>query len=95
MVESTRAAEVEQAMEKFGDSLHQIKNISMDMSSTYALVFNDLVPRATQVIDKFHVMKYAYEAVLQCQKQDSKRIAATTHNGKKTNGRRQQTVVGN
>jgi transposase len=62
-VESTRAAEVEEAMEKFGDSLHQIKNISMDMSSTYALVFNDLVPRATQVIDKFHVMKYAYEAV--------------------------------
>jgi transposase len=63
MVESTRAEEVEQAMGKFGSALEKIKNISMDMSSTYALVFNDLVPRAVQVADKFHVMKYVYEAV--------------------------------
>jgi transposase len=35
----------------------------MDMSSTYALVFNDLVPRAVQVVDKFHVMKYVYDAL--------------------------------
>ncbi|MDR1866311.1 MAG: transposase [Bacteroidales bacterium] len=62
-VESTRAEEVEQAMEKFGSSLQQIKNISMDMSSTYALVFNDLIPQAVQVVDKFHVMKYVCEAV--------------------------------
>jgi transposase len=62
MVESTRADEVEQALEKFGDKLHEIKNISMDMSPTYSLVFNDLVPQAVQVIDKFHVMKYVYEA---------------------------------
>jgi transposase len=63
MVESTRAEEIEEAMEKFGTELQKIKHVSMDMSSTYAMVFNDLAPKATQVIDKFHVMKYVYEAV--------------------------------
>jgi transposase len=54
---------VSTALEKLDNHLHKIKNASMDMSSTYALVFNDLVPRAVQVIDKFHVMKYVYRAV--------------------------------
>jgi transposase len=63
MVECTQADGVEQAMKKFGSHLQKIKNISMDMSPTYALVFNDLVPRALQVVDKFHVMKYVYEAL--------------------------------
>jgi transposase len=62
-VECTQADDVEQVMKKFGSDLQKIKNISMDMSPTYALVFNDLVPRAVQVIDKFYVMKYVYEAV--------------------------------
>ena len=35
----------------------------MDMSSTYALVCNNLIPCATQIIDKFHVMKHVYEVV--------------------------------
>jgi len=63
MIETTTAAGVEQAMEKFGSDLQKIKNISMDMSPTYALVFNDLVPNAVHVIDKFHVMKYVYQSV--------------------------------
>ncbi|GHU81120.1 ISL3 family transposase [Bacteroidia bacterium] len=63
MVECTQAEGVEQAMKKFGADLQKIRNISMDMSPTYALVFNDLVPRAVQVVDKFHVMKYVYDAL--------------------------------
>ena len=43
-VEATTAESVEKEMEKFGDRLHKIKHVSMDMSSTYALVFNNLVP---------------------------------------------------
>jgi len=65
MVESTNAKEVEQAMELFGNDLKKITNISMDMSPTYALVCNNLIPRAKQVIDKFHVMQYVYDAVLE------------------------------
>jgi transposase len=83
MLESTRAEEVEQAMEKFGATLHQIKNISMDMSSTYALVFNDLVPRATQVIDKFHVMKYVYEGVCGVRSRTVKALQEQLSTGKK------------
>ena len=63
MVESARADEVEQVLAKFGDKLHEIKTVSMDMSPTYAKVFNGLAPQAVQVVDKFHVMKYVYEAV--------------------------------
>ena len=44
MLESTRAKEVEQALEKFGTDLQKIKHVSMDMSPTYAMVFNDSVP---------------------------------------------------
>jgi len=83
MVESTRAEEVEQAMEKFGGSLQKIKNISMDMSSTYALVFNDLVPHATQIIDKFHVMKYVYEAVGEVRNRIKKELTKTLTKDKK------------
>jgi hypothetical protein len=63
LVESTRACEIEQAMEKFGSDRGKIRSISMDMSFTYATVFNDLLPGAVQVIDKFHVIKYVYQAV--------------------------------
>jgi len=83
MVESTRAEEVEQAMEQFGETLQKIKNISMDMSPTYALVFNDLVPHATQVIDKFHVMKYVYEAVGEVRNRIKKELSQTLTKDKK------------
>jgi transposase len=63
MLECAQAEGVEQAMKKFGADLQKIKNISMDMSPTYSLVFNDLVPRSVQVVDKFHVMKYVYAAL--------------------------------
>jgi transposase len=56
-VETATAEGVESAMETFGGCLHKIKNVSMDMSPTYALVFNSLVPRAVQVADRFHVME--------------------------------------
>jgi transposase len=85
MVESCTAGGVEQAMEKFGAHLHKIKNVSMDMSSTYALVFNNLVPRATQVIDKFHVMKYVYGAVCDVRSKMVKELQQKLSKGKKRN----------
>jgi transposase len=83
MVESTKAQEVEQAMELFGGDLHKVKNISMDMSHTYALVCGNLMPRATQVIDKFHVMKYVYDAVGEVRIRIRKELTATLTKGKK------------
>jgi transposase len=54
--------------------LNKIKNVSMDMSLTYALVFNNLVPWAVQVADKFHVMKYVYGAVGEVRKRIIKEL---------------------
>lgn len=85
MVESTTAVEVEQAMEKFGTYLHKIKNVSMDMSPTYASVFNDLLPRAVQVIDKFHVMKYVYQSVCDVRTNTVKELQKQLSKGKKRN----------
>jgi transposase len=83
MVEATKAVEVEQALKLFGDKLNTVKNISMDMSPTYALVSNNLMPLATQIIDKFHVIKYVYEAVSDVRKRIKKELTATLSKGKK------------
>jgi transposase len=85
LAESTRAEELEQAMEKFGTDLDKIKNVSMDMSSTYALVFNDLVPKAVQVIDKFHVMKYVCQSVCEVRSKTVKELRTQLSKGKKRN----------
>jgi transposase len=82
LVETTTAEGVESAMEKFGGCLHKIKNVSMDMSPTYALVFNNLVPQAVQVADKFHVMKYVYEAVGEVRKRIVKELQNSLTKGK-------------
>jgi transposase len=83
MLESVNAKEVEQAMKLFGDELVKVKNISMDMSPTYALVARKLIPQATVVIDKFHVMKYVYEAVSDIRNKIKKELTATLTKGKK------------
>jgi transposase len=83
MVESTNAEEVEQAMELFGAGLNKVKNISMDMSPTYSLVTNNLMPRAIQVIDKFHVMKYVYDAVKDVRRRIRKELSVGLTKGKK------------
>ena len=83
LVESTKAEYVEKAMEQFGDKLNKIENISMDMSPTYALVCNNLIPKATQIIDKFHVMQYVYDAVSEVRTRIKKELTATLSKGKK------------
>ena len=83
MVESTNSYEVEAAMELFGDELKNVKNISMDMSATYSLVADNLMPHATQVIDKYHVMKYVYDAVSGVRKAIRQSLAENLSKGKK------------
>lgn len=81
-VESTSASGVESAMEKFGSCLQKIQNVTMDMSPTYALVLNDLVPRAVQTVDKFHVMKYVYEALGEVRKRIVGELQSSLSKGK-------------
>jgi len=83
LVESTKSEEVESAMSLFGKELYRVRNISMDMSPTYALVCNNLMPHATQVVDKFHVMKYVYEAVSKVRIRIGKNLTASLSKGKR------------
>jgi len=83
LIESTKAEEVEAAIELFGDDLKKVKNISMDMSATYALVAGNLMPQAKQIIDKYHVMKHVYDAVGDVRKDIRKSLAANLTKGKK------------
>ncbi|MDR0205800.1 MAG: transposase [Bacteroidales bacterium] len=92
MIESANSKEVEQAMSLFGKELWRIKSISMDMSPTYALVCNNLIPRATQVIDKFHVMKYVYDAVGNARIRINKELTATLTKGKKKTEQDKETL---
>jgi transposase len=86
LVETTKATEVEQSMEKLGnENLQKIRHISMDMSATYSLVFDNLVPRAVQVIDKYHAIKYVYEALCDVRKQAIKDLQQQLTQGTKRN----------
>jgi len=83
LIESTKSEEVETAMELFGNKLRKIRHISMDMSPSYALVCNDLIPCAMRIIDKFHVMKYVYEAIAEVRIRIKKELANTLTKSKK------------
>jgi len=51
MVESCNSEEVQIAMEKFGDTLKKLKNISMDMSATFSLVSRNQI---TEILLKWY-----------------------------------------
>ena len=83
MIESTCYKEISIAMELFGDELRKVRNVSLDMSATYALTCSNFMPMATQVIDKFHVMRYVYDAVSQVRINISKELKTKLSKGKK------------
>jgi transposase len=92
LIESTKSQEVETAMELFGNKLKKIKYISMDMSPTYALVCNNLIPFAMRIIDKFHVMKYVYEAISETRIRIKKELTLTLTKGRKKTNEDKQTL---
>jgi transposase len=92
LVESTNYEEVARSMALFGTDLGKIKRISMDMSPTYALVFNNLTPNATQIIDKFHVMKYVYGAVAEVRNKIRKDLTISLSSEKQKTEKDKQTL---
>jgi hypothetical protein len=75
MIESIKGKELEAAVSLFGRDLLKIKSISSDMSATYLRLCEEQIPAAQVVIDKFHVMKYIYEAVLEVRTNLKKELA--------------------
>ena len=48
----------------FGADLQRVKSISCDMAAGYLLACSEQLPLARVAINKFHVMQYVYDAVL-------------------------------
>ena len=64
LIESTKKEELEAALDLFGaNKLKKIRSINSDMDVVYLSVCEEKMPYAEQVIDKFHVMKYVYDAI--------------------------------
>lgn len=82
MIESCKSTEVAQAISLFGDELNKIKSISCDMAAGYLKVCSDELPKAKVVIDKFHVMQYVYDAVLDVRTRIKKELSEQLTNGK-------------
>jgi len=82
MIESVKGKELEEALSLFGRNLSKIRSISMDMSATYFKLCYEQMPYTQIVIDKFHVMKYVYEAVLEVRSNIKKELSEGLSKGK-------------
>lgn len=82
MLPSCRADEVSQGLSLFGKTLDQVRYISCDMSAGYIAVCRDCLPWAKIVIDKFHVMQYVYDAVLEVWRKTKKDLSTSLSKGK-------------
>jgi transposase len=65
MIDSVRSYELEKGFSFLGESTQKIKTMNCDMAASYLKFIRENIPQSTTVVDKFHVMKYVYDAVQQ------------------------------
>jgi len=82
LIESTRSDELEKAIQLFGNDLLKVRSISLDMSPTYLKLCHEQMPYAQKVVDKFHVMQYVYDAVLDVRSRTKKELTEQLSKGK-------------
>jgi transposase len=82
MVESIKADELNASMQLLGRQNDKVKSISCDMAPSYLKLCRDVWPKATLVIDKFHVIKYIYEAVQELRMDEKKHVLDQMPKGK-------------
>jgi transposase len=64
MVSGTTSDEVIEALERIPEALRaKVKEVTLDMSDSMRRIVCSCFPKATRVIDRFHVQKLAYDAV--------------------------------
>ena len=64
MVNGTKSDKVIEVLEKIPLSKRRkVKEVTMDMANSMNVITRTCFPKATQVIDRFHVQKLAYEAI--------------------------------
>ena len=62
LAETLRVADLNKLIDKIGEAKSVVKEITMDLSSTYEKFSEESFPGATIVADKFHVVKHIVEA---------------------------------
>lgn len=82
MIESCKSDEVSQAISLFGNELNKVESISCDMAAGYLNVCSEELPSAKVVVDKFHVMQYVYDAVLDVRTRIKKELSGQLTKGK-------------
>jgi transposase len=65
MIDSVRFYELKKGIEFLGESIQKIRTLSCDMAPGYLKFSREVLPQAQTIVDKFHVMKYVYDAVQQ------------------------------
>jgi transposase len=83
MIESCKSDEVSAALSMFGKYLLKVRSVSCDMAAGYLKVCSEQLPDAKVVIDKFHVIRYVYDAVLEVRIKIKKELTAQLSKGKK------------
>lgn len=84
MMDSVRFFELKKGFEFLGESIKKIKTLNCDMAPSYLKFCREVLPQAKIVIDKFHVMKYVYEAVQQVRLEIRKELFSQMAKGQKT-----------
>ena len=74
MMDSVRSYELEKGFAFLGDNIHKIKTMNCDMAPSYLKFIRENLPQSAIIVDKFHVMKYVYDAVQQVRMEVRKNI---------------------
>jgi transposase len=82
LIESIKEKELAKVLSFFGNDLLKIKSVCCDMSPTYLKLCTEQMPYAKTVVDKFHVMRYVYDAVLDVHSTLKKELAQALSKGK-------------
>lgn len=83
MIDSVRFNELAVGINFLGESTPKIKNINCDIAPGYLKFAREILPKATVIVDKFHVMKYIYDAVQQVRLEIRKKIFEKLPKGKR------------
>ena len=64
IVEGTSSEKVIEVLERIPEEkLHQVEEVTLDMADSMRKIVRRCFPKATRVIDRFHVQKLAYDAI--------------------------------
>ena len=83
VMDSVKSIELKKGFVYLGESIHKIRNISCDMAPAYLNFCKTVLPNALVIIDKFHVIKYVYDAVQDVRMEIRKEIFEQMPKGKR------------